>query len=112
MMTEAELVPAEAELVAKIDAAIANMTRNGTPPQVEWIVQDLLRQHPPPPALPLVEFAARAGLRTVVRRRLGLPEESGHAEGQPLDPQKLREQAANLVAHADALARYAKQRRE
>jgi len=70
------------ELIAKIDAIIADMTEaNGVAPPPDWIVEEMLRRCPFPDsflALPnaeLLRYGAIRGWTFLARQRLGLPEE-------------------------------------
>jgi len=100
------------DLIADIDTVIAEMSADGRPPPVNWVLQEMLRRHPAPPDLhPLIRDGSIAGFRLMIRRRLGLPEEEIDPEPEPeLTPEELCAQAQRLFAHADELRRYARER--
>jgi hypothetical protein len=99
----------EAKLIAEIEAAIAAMTANGKPPPAQWVVERIVRERPTPSDMdPMLVHCWRAGLNTLVRRCLGLPEESAAAEDQPLSPEELRAQAERYLTHAEELCAYQK----
>jgi hypothetical protein len=101
----------EQDLIAEIDAVIAGMSPAGRPPPVGWVEKELWRLHPMPPGLDeRLRYGARAGLRLMIRRRLGLSEEVEPQLELELTPDELRARAQRLYAHADELERYLRER--
>src|ERR1700730_7507217 len=112
-MGEAKRRREQQRLIAEIDDVIAEMTSaNGRAPSLSWVEAEMWRRHPGPPDIdldPAFRLGAIEGLRSIIRRRLGLPESTEPAA--PVTPDELREQGDRLHAHAAELRRYADERR-
>jgi len=88
----------EEDLIADIDAVIAGMSPAGRPPPVSWVEKELWRRHPMPPDLDeRCRYGALAGLRLMIRRRLGLSEEAESELEPELASDELCAQAQRLM---------------